>query len=441
MTFARATFRKDFVRILRDPVALLFWLGIPLLIGGLMTLLFGGREGPKPQAHVLVADLDGSFLSGLLVGALTQEAAGGFVRAEAVEEAEGRERIGEGDGTAFLVIPEGFGQAVLDDTPTSLELVKNPSQQILPGIVEEGLTIVVDGAFYAQRLLGDQLRPMFDEVDLDASPTDLFVSDVSVRINGIVERLEGTLFPPVLELELEAPPEVVAARQAAADSAAAAEGRDPDAAADGEGESGGASGVAFLFLPALLFMSLLFMAQGFASDVWVEREGRTLRRVVTSPRRVEEFLLGKTLAGVVFVALIAGIALLVGYAYFGLDWRTYPAAVAWSALSGAMLIELLMVIKLHAANARVSDVLSMVVVFPLMMLGGSFFPFEAMPDRMAAIGRLTPNGWALTRLKEILAGDLEAAPLALAAAALLGITALLFFWAARRLGGSFARGA
>jgi len=263
------------------------------------------------------------------------------------------------------------------------------------------------------------------------------VSEVSIRINRIIERLEGVLFPPVLELELGPPPEVVAARQAAADSAAAAEGR--AAGAVGE-EEDGPGGIGFLFLPALLFMSLLFIAQGVASDVWVEREGRTLRRVVTSPRRVEEFLLGKALAGVVVVAIIAGIALLAGYAYFRLDWSTYPLAVAWSALSGAMLLELLTVIKLHASNARVSDVLSMVVVFPLMMLGGSFFPFEAMPAGMAAIGRLTPNGWALMRLKEILAGDLQGGELALAAAALFGGTVLLFFWAARRLGCPFARG-
>ena len=437
MTFARATFRKDVVRILRDPVALLFWLGIPLLIGGLMTLLSGGRDGPKPQAHVLVVDLDDSFLSGLLVGALSQEAAGSFVRAEAVEEEDGRARIAQGDGSALLVIPEGFAQALLDDTPTTLELVKNPAQQILPGIVEEGLSIVVDGAFYVQRLAGDQVRPMFDAEDLTQGPSDPLVSEVSVRINRIIERLQGVLFPPVLELELGPPPQVVAARQAAADSAAAAQGRAGGVAAE---EEDGPGGIGFLFLPALLFMSLLFIAQGIASDVWVERDGRTLRRVVTSPRRVEEFLFGKALAGVLVVTVIAGIALAAGYAYFRIEWRTYPVAVAWSALSGAMLLQLLTVIKLHAANARVSDVLSMAVVFPLMMLGGSFFPFEAMPARMAAIGRLTPNGWALTRLKEILAGDLEAGSLAVAAAALFGGTALLFFWAARRLGGRFARG-
>jgi hypothetical protein len=38
------------------------------------------------------------------------------------------------------------------------------------------------------------------------------------------------------------------------------------------------------------------------------------------------------------------------------------------------------------------------VLFPLLMAGGSFFPFEALPDWIAAIGRRTPNGFVADRL-------------------------------------------
>ena len=59
--------------------------------------------------------------------------------------------------------------------------------------------------------------------------------------------------------------------------------------------------------------------------------------------------------------------------------------------------------------------LSSVVVFPLMMLGGSFFPFEAMPGWMAAVGQWTQNGLAVARLKDLLYGEPSAARLAGAA--------------------------
>ena len=58
---------KDVRRRLADRTSLLLWLGIPLLIGGLMSLAIGGGSGPSPRAKVLVADQDDSFLSNALL--------------------------------------------------------------------------------------------------------------------------------------------------------------------------------------------------------------------------------------------------------------------------------------------------------------------------------------------------------------------------------------
>jgi ABC-type multidrug transport system permease subunit len=80
-------------------------------------------------------------------------------------------------------------------------------------------------------------------------------------------------------------------------------------------------------------------------------------------------------------------------------------------------------------------------VFPLMMLGGSFLPFEMMPGWMAAIGRLTPNGQGVTQLRAILSGHADPAALAFATLAI-GIPAVAFFLlSARLLRGRFASGA
>jgi ABC-type multidrug transport system permease subunit len=72
------------------------------------------------------------------------------------------------------------------------------------------------------------------------------------------------------------------------------------------------------------------------------------------------------------------------------------------------------------------------------MLGGSFFPFEFMPRGMAAIGRLTPNGWALLQLQGMLAGSIEPARLALAFAVLALASGLAFWLSLRRLRRGFA---
>ncbi|NIM19871.1 MAG: hypothetical protein GTO51_06460 [Candidatus Latescibacteria bacterium] len=92
---------------------------------------------------------------------------------------------------------------------------------------------------------------------------------------------------------------------------------------------------------------------------------------------------------------VAIIALLIGCAYFGLELITIPLAAVWATISGVMLLTMLMLIQLFASSARGADILSLAIILPLMMVGGSFFPFEAMPRWMAAIGTQTPNGWAL----------------------------------------------
>ena len=413
MTFLWSTAAKDLRRHRHDPLKLVFWLGIPIAIGVLILLSAGGSSGPSPQAHVLVVDRDDSFLSGFLVGALSQDAAGDFIRAEEVEEEEGRERIAKGDGTALLVIPAGFADAILREEPATLELVTNPSQTILPGIVEEGLSIFADGTFYLHRLIGEDLREFAAGPDSGFTFENERIGEFSVKVNELVERLGEYLFPPLLEVVA---PEVT------------------EEAEEDEGPS-----LALLFVPGLLFMSLLFIAQGVSDDLWKERDGHTLRRVLVSPRSLHTFLLGKTLAGAFLMLVISGLALAGAYLYFGLDWRMYPLAAVWCAFSGTVLASMLGLVQVFASSQRGGSMLTMILVFPLLMLGGSFFPFEAMPEGLAAIGRLTPNGWALERLKDILMDRVELETLGLALVGQLLVGAALLFFTELRLRAGFAR--
>lgn len=421
MSFVWATCVKDWRRRSRDPVALLLWIGIPVLIGAILSLLSGGREGPKPQALVLVVDEDDSFVSGLLVGALSQDRVGGVMRAETVESEAGRRRVEDGEASALLVIPDGFGEAVLTEKPTTLTLRTNPAQRILPGIVEESLAALGEGVFYLHRVLGDEVREIAAGAEGGTPESrDVQVADIAVRINRAVEELQDVLFPPVIALETgpEAEPDPV-------DVAA----REPRVS------------FALLFVPGLLFMSFLFMAQGIAEDLWTERLAHTLRRTAVTPNAPAAVLLGKVLSGAGVFLLVAAVALAVAWGWFRLEWTRYPLAVAWSAFSAVLLLLIFCAIHVHAPSRRGASVLSTAIVFPLMMLGGSFFPFEAMPDWMAAAGRWTPNGWALARLKDVLLGRAEAAEMARSAAFIAATGAALFALAARRLGGSFVRSA
>jgi ABC-type multidrug transport system permease subunit len=416
VTFIWRTITKDFQRQRRRPAEFAIWLGVPLLIGGLMVAVSGGRSGPKPQAHVLVADQDQSFLSELLVGAASQDATGSVMRAESVELEDGRRRVENGEATALLIIPEGFSDAVLLEEPSTLQLVTNPAQRILPGIVEESLSILLDANFYAHRVLGEDLAKFAGgPSDPDAFTfSDQTIADFGVRVNQLVERLGKYLSPMVIELETST---------------------DED-----QEKSKPQPSIALLFIPGILYMSLLFMAQGFSDDLWTERDQQTLRRVVVSPQRVSAFLAGKTLYGALLMLAIALVALAIGAAYFGLSPALVPMAATWAAFSGAVLLTGLATIQLHAPSQRAGTILTSALIFPLMMIGGSFFPFEAMPEWMVVIGTRTPNGWALQQLKAILQAQVELASLAVAFGASLVTLLVLFAVNVRRLRHGFVQG-
>jgi len=379
MRFAWITLKKDLRQRARDPFSILIWAGIPFGVLFVFSLAFGGGGDVKPQARVMVVDEDGNLLSGLLTGAMDQGQLAELIDLEPVTREEGERRIAKGDGTALLIIPEGFSDAVLRDEPTTLVLLTNPSQRILPGIVEGVLQVLVDAAFYLQQVMGEPLREIRESTnDFTDTPTNSLVSSVSVQFNDTIQKLEGFLFPPAIEL-------VVQMEQEEED--------------EGPGISFGG-----LFFQSMLFMFLLFGAQGISDELWREREERTLRRVVSTPGNVTAFLLGKALAGVTLLGGILAVSLLAGTWLYDLPWATFPLALFWLTLVAALLIAMFSLVQMFASTRRGASLLANVIVFPIMMLGGSFFPPEALPNWLAAIGRWTPNGYGIAVLKDLQTG-------------------------------------
>jgi ABC-2 type transport system permease protein len=286
-------------------------------------------------------------------------------------------------------------------------LITNPAQRIVPGIIEEAVSMLVEAGFYLQALVGNELRlfagggrPLPDQT----------VAEMSVGFNRLGAKLGGYLDPPLIKLDTR----VV------------------------EEKSSAQLNLIALFFPAMLFMAILFMAMGLSGDLWKERRRGTLRRLLVSPSGLGSFLAGKLLAAVAVFFLIGLVGVVCGLFIPEINLHNPALAVLWIASSGAALYLLALLLQLNASGERAAQLLVSLLVLPLGMLGGSFFPFEVMPRGMAAIGQWTPNGWALVQLRGILAGSVEPARLALTFSGLVVVSGAAFWVALRRLRRGFA---
>lgn len=373
-SFLFTSVRKDLARWRQDKTALLIWLGIPFLIGGLITSMIDGGNG-TPTGVLLIADQDESLLSGVVVGAYSQEQLGDLIVVEPVSDEEGEARINDGDGSAFLTIPAGFQEAFLNETPVTLTLKTNPAQTILPGIIEDVTEVLLDLGFYTQRLFGSEIQQIQDSASNDL-PDDVFVSTISVDIQDKISKVAPMLSPPLIDVVIVEPPPAEP---------------QPD--------------MALLFLPGIILMAVLFASNSLAADYWVEREKGTLRRLVSAPGVLAGFVAGKAVAALAVMGIIAAITLLIGFAYHGVAWNKFLASLLWVSCGGVGLFAWFAAIQMLFPNDRAANLVTTILLFPLMMAGGSFFPLAALPDWIAGIGRLSPNGFIVDRLS----GELSSA--------------------------------
>lgn len=367
MHFAIASFRKDIARWRQERSSFLIWLAIPLMIGGLLTLLSSGGGSGGPSGTLLIDDQDDTFVSGFVTGAFTQEQMGDLFVVSQVSAKEGAALIEAGEASGFLTIPSGFQDAFLNDTPITLPLKTNPSQVILPGIIENVTEVLLDAGFYLQAMFGSEIRKIQSNDAVDG-PSNAFVSEVAVEINEKMQTLVESLTPLAFALEIVEPP--------------AAEPQ-PD--------------IGLLFLPGIVLMALLFTSQGVSADYWKERENGTLRRLVSSPGLLNQFVFGKAIAAAVIIGIISVITMLLGFLYHDVAWSKFLPSMLFVVSAGVGFFAWFAALQMLFSSRKGASLLTTILLFPLMMMGGSFFPLDALPNWLAEIGRMSPNGFVADR--------------------------------------------
>lgn len=375
MRFVFITVKKELKRRFNDPGGLISAIMIPFAIGFLLASVMGGGGGTAIKANLLVTDLDDSFISQGILSALGQDQVADMILLEKVSLDEGDRRINEGDGSGHLVIPEGFGKAWLDREETALQLTVNPSQNISPRLIREMLESLLDLGDYLHKVFGGELKIISQSLESDGL-VGISTADFSAQITEKVSGIVGLVFPPLMEVEDVTPK-----------------------------PKGSSVSMALLMFPGILIMAAFFAANGQSSNFWTEKEKGTLGRWVASPNAFSVYWVAQWFTAMALTAIVAAPILLMGFIYLDISYEKYLASLAWLALTGPVLFALLSLIQVLAPSKKSGGMISTLLMFPLLMVGGSFFPTETMPKFIASIAQYTPNGRVIEPLKGYLIGE------------------------------------
>jgi ABC-2 type transport system permease protein len=187
--------------------------------------------------------------------------------------------------------------------------------------------------------------------------------------------------------------------------------------------------------PGMLGMLLMYanLSVGTALVTW--RKQGTLRRLAATPLR-QGTLIGsqataRLLLSLAQCAVLLTVAILVFKVQIIGSWLALGLTVTLGALA---MLALGFVIGSFARNAEVAASLTFLISFPMMFLGGSYFPTESAPAFLAALIRILPLSYLNDALRQVINNGADLAALrtdALALVVWMVVALLLSFRAFR----------
>ena len=380
---------KDLTQLVRNRMTFLFLLIMPIAFTLLFGYAFGGfsTETPDPRLPVGYLDLDISDGSRQLGELLAGSAVIRLDENQARSASDLESLVSEKDLAAAIVVPAGYGEALLKGEALPLVLISDPGNTASLSV----------------------------EREISRVATRLANAALTARI--IADSTSGKAFTPAMEDALTAwqtPPISIRVTQSELIEV-------QDSATMSLAHT--APGMMLQFAIA----SLLTSAQILVN----ERKTRSLQRLMTTKTARWQILAGHFLA--IFTMLFMQFTLLIafGQLVLGLDYLRLPFATLFMALaSTACLAALGLLIGTLAKTDEQAIIFSLIPMFLFAGLGGAWVPLEFTGEVFKAIGHLTPVAWGMDGFKNIIARGLGWESVTVPVLALFGYGILFFTIAA-----------
>jgi ABC-2 type transport system permease protein len=386
---------KDMTRSFRSLFALMFMFGVPLLMAGMFYFMFGNQaKGDTtftlPVTKVVVANLDAGgpgfeaakaqFPNGsqansmgeMIVSTLQDESFASLMEVTTVESAEAaRTAVDKQAAGAAIIIPADFSQQFSDlSGQATLELYKDPTLTLGPGIVESILAQFMDGMSGAR-----------------------IAVDVAVKQTGSSDpqRIGQTI------------QQYMAASPSGDQMSALLDVRSPSTA---KTPVNPITAMISMILGGMTVFYAFFTGASQAQSILKEDEEGTLQRLFTTPTTQATILGGKFLAVGLTVVVQITIMFILGNLIFGIHWGPFlPLAIMTlgtvlaASSFGIFLMSLLKNVKQSATIfggvITTTGMLGMIKVFTMGAANAAWAD---------TVSLFVPQGWAARGLLQLMDG-------------------------------------
>ncbi|MBI1389375.1 MAG: hypothetical protein GC154_13105 [bacterium] len=194
---------KDLWRDVKRPWGTLIMTCIPIVLVWLISIAFGS-QGDEPDIHIDVAvlDQDEGFFSDMMSSSDSSNEARGHLSFHFVDSVdEGILLLEKRKVSAMVVMPENMTDDLLDGKDVIIPLYKNPAQQLLPKVIEQGTDILAVGVSEVLTFAGPEIRQAIDLFDQDQMPSSWGTAMLVYRGMQKMEAVETYFFPPLVQMD------------------------------------------------------------------------------------------------------------------------------------------------------------------------------------------------------------------------------------------------
>lgn len=382
---------KDLRLLVRDKGGLFFTFFFPILYAVFFGTIFasmsgGGGSGTK----IIVIDEDRSEASASFAASL--EAESQFIVTPMEDRVAAQEIVRKGGQTAFIVIPEGFGEAsIFQGEPMELVLGVDPSEAAEAGLIQG---LVTAKAY-------ERLQDLFLDPDIARDMAQDSIASIDDSDLNPAQKLIFKTFLNSLDTFLVQAPE------------AGVFGGDDESEAEGDGGPAfnpvsiqsvelvgdeGPSPYAIAF-PQGIIWGIMGCAAGFGISLVTERNRGTLTRLRTAPMGRSRVLLGKGLACFLTTVGVSTVLLVLLTAVFGVTPSSVPLLLVAVLSVAVCFVGIMMLLSTLGRTEAAAGGIGWAAMIVMAMLGGGMMPLAFMKGWMITLSHLSPVKWSILAME------------------------------------------